>query len=471
MSKKFIKQIIRNIYMLLSLAVAFGSAIWLWYWNVGVGWDKGYFGVRTLATVGVLYSIVYFSFSKMYKAHKIGAYHLVELSFSQMLSYGISDVVLFVSAFFWFHNLQRIQTRLFILAFIIQNVIITFITFFMNRLHARFDEPHRVAIVYGDESYPLLLDKMKAFPYRYRIMGCIDQYSDKGEMYKILNRCQDIYLYEVDTELREELLLFCEYRHIDLHFSINIQDINVRGCEVSTFFDTPFLRNRRTDVVWYYPIVKRLSDIILSLIALIIASPFMIITAIAIKVEDGGSIFYLQKRLTKDKKSFYIYKFRSMRENSEKSAMLAKAGDKRVTKVGRIIRRFRIDETPQLFNILKGDMTIVGPRPERPEIAKEYEEVLPEFAMRLKVKAGLTGYAQVYGKYNTTPEDKLKLDLIYISQRSVLMDLKIIFYTVKILFLPESTEGVSTDQDTAMAVNYIDNEDVEKIGRDGRYQQ
>ena len=207
--------------------------------------------------------------------------------------------------------------------------------------------------------------------------------------------------------------------------------------------------------MWYYPIVKRVSDIILSLIALIIASPFMIITAIAIKIEDGGRVLYLQKRLTKDKKSFYIYKFRSMRENSEKSARLAKEGDKRITKVGRIIRRFRIDEIPQLFNILKGDMTIVGPRPERPEIAKEYEKQLPEFAMRVKVKAGLTGYAQVYGKYNTTPEDKLKLDLIYISQRSVLMDLMIMFYTVKILFLPESTEGIKADQHTALYDNPV----------------
>ncbi len=187
----------------------------------------------------------------------------------------------------------------------------------------------------------------------------------------------------------------------------------------------------------------------LSLAGLIIASPFMLITAIAIKIEDGGHILYKQKRLTVDRKEFDIYKFRSMRENSEEVAQLAKEGDDRITRVGAVIRRFRIDEIPQLFNILKGDMTIVGPRPERPEIAKQYEEELPEFAMRLKVKAGLTGYAQVYGKYNTTPLDKLKLDLIYISQRSLMVDFKIIFYTVKIIFLPESTEGIADDQTTA----------------------
>ncbi|MBO4337596.1 MAG: sugar transferase, partial [Lachnospiraceae bacterium] len=234
------------------------------------------------------------------------------------------------------------------------------------------------------------------------------------------------------------------------HYSLSTADINVRGCEVSHFFDTPFLRNRKTDVAWYYPIVKRLLDIALSLIALVIASPFMLVTAIAIKIEDHGRIFYKQKRLTKDQKEFNIIKFRSMKENSEDKARLATEDDDRITKVGNVIRRFRIDEIPQLFNILKGDMTIVGPRPERPEIAEEYEQEIPEFPLRLKVKAGLTGYAQVYGKYNTTPLDKLKLDLIYITQRSVMMDLKIMFYTVKILFMPESTEGVRKDQDTAL---------------------
>ena len=449
MTKERKKHLIRNIYSLLSLMIAFFSAVWLWYWNVGVGWDKGYFGVRTLVTVGLMYCLLYFALSKMYKANKIGAYHLVELAFSQMLSFGLTDVALYGAGFFWFHNFDRIQTSLFILAFFVQVFVIILLTFFMNRLHAKFDEPHRVAIIYGDDSYWLLREKMKSFPYRYKILGCFSQYEERSEFENVLEQCQDIYLYEVDTELREALLLYCEFKHIDIHFSISIEDINVRGCEVSNFFDTPFLRNRKVDVVWYYPIVKRLLDVLLSLAGLIIASPFMLITAIAIKIEDGGHILYKQKRLTVDRKEFDIYKFRSMRENSEEVAQLAKEGDDRITRVGAVIRRFRIDEIPQLFNILKGDMTIVGPRPERPEIAKQYEEELPEFAMRLKVKAGLTGYAQVYGKYNTTPLDKLKLDLIYISQRSLMVDFKIIFYTVKIIFLPESTEGIADDQTTA----------------------
>ena len=146
--------------------------------------------------------------------------------------------------------------------------------------------------------------------------------------------------------------------------------------------------------------------------------------------------------MTKGNKEFYIYKFRSMIVNAEKhGAQLAEKNDSRITPVGKVIRKTRLDELPQLWNILRGDMSFVGPRPERPEIHNEYLKELPEFRFRLDVKAGLTGYAQVYGKYNTSPEDKLKLDLLYINKRSMIMDLKLIFYTVKIMFIGDSAEG------------------------------
>ena len=158
-------------------------------------------------------------------------------------------------------------------------------------------------------------------------------------------------------------------------------------------------------------------------------------------------------RLTKDGKEFGVLKFRSMKVNAEKDGVARLSSgdnDPRITPVGRFIRKCRIDELPQLLNIIKGDMTIVGPRPERPSIAAEYEETMPEFRLRLQVKAGLTGYAQVYGKYNTTPYDKLLMDLMYISNANLLDDLMIMFATVKILFMAESTEGVAEGQTTAM---------------------
>ena len=201
-----------------------------------------------------------------------------------------------------------------------------------------------------------------------------------------------------------------------------------------------------------YLIVKRVMDILLSVIGIVLTSPIMLGTAIAIKFTDGGPIFYKQTRLTKDAKVFSILKFRSMRVDAEKDGIARlSTGDKdnRVTKVGRIIRKCRIDELPQLFNILQGTLTLCGPRPERPEIAEQYCKENPDFALRLQVKAGLTGYAQVYGKYNTSPKDKLMMDLLYIAHPSIIKDIKLILATVKILFIPESTEGVSEGQITA----------------------
>ena len=215
-------------------------------------------------------------------------------------------------------------------------------------------------------------------------------------------------------------------------------------------FDTSLLLFRNRGLTAEQQFVKRLMDIVFSLLGLVLASPFMLVIAILVKAYDGGPVFYRQPRLTKDGKVFDVLKFRSMRVDSEKKgARLAMKNDDRVTPVGKVIRNIHFDELPQIFNILKGDMSLVGPRPERPEIAAQYKREIPEFDYRLKVKAGLTGFAQVYGKYNTTPYDKLKLDLTYIETYSFVLDIKLLFLTFKILFQKENTEGVEQWQVTA----------------------
>ena len=202
-----------------------------------------------------------------------------------------------------------------------------------------------------------------------------------------------------------------------------------------------------------------------SLVGLIVLSPFFLCVAIAVKAYDGGPAFYKQKRLTSGGKEFYLYKFRSMIVDAEKDgkARLAAEGDSRITPVGNFIRKTRLDELPQLINIIKGEMSIVGPRPERPEIAAEYEEEFPEFSFRLNAKAGLTGYAQVMGKYNTTPYDKLKMDLIYIQNFSLLLDLKIMFMTLRTIFIKESTEGIDEAALNAMDLSYKEKADTIEV--------
>ena len=196
-----------------------------------------------------------------------------------------------------------------------------------------------------------------------------------------------------------------------------------------------------------YRYIKRIIDILLSGLAIIILSPLLLILCIAIKLDSPGPIFFTQKRVGIHKTYFQIYKFRTMRTDTPKDMpthMLANP-EQYITKTGRFLRKTSLDELPQIFNILKGEMSIVGPRPERPELAAEIEKEIPEFSYRLKVKAGLTGYAQVYGKYNTTSYDKLKLDLTYIRNYSIFLDLKLIFMTPKIMLLKESTEGVKNE--------------------------
>ena len=208
--------------------------------------------------------------------------------------------------------------------------------------------------------------------------------------------------------------------------------------------DTPLYICKNTDISLAQRFLKRVMDIVISLTGIILTSPIMLITAIAIYAYDRGPVLYKQVRCTKGNREFKICKFRSMVVNAEKDgkAQLAKENDSRITPVGKIIRSMRIDELPQFFNILKGDMSVVGPRPERPELIEKNCMKIPEFAYRTRVKAGLTGYAQVYGKYNTSFIDKLKLDLIYVSNYSILMDIHLIFLTLKIIFIKDSTEGV-----------------------------
>ena len=218
------------------------------------------------------------------------------------------------------------------------------------------------------------------------------------------------------------------------------------------YFDTPLLLSRNDGLSIEQAFIKRAMDIFVSAVMLVITSPVFLVTAAAIKMHDGGPVFFYQERCTKDGEVFSICKFRSMIVDAEKNgaSVPATERDPRITPVGNIIRKLRIDELPQLLNILKGEMSLVGPRPERVEHVHLYSESIPEFAYRMKVKGGLTGYAQVYGKYNTTAYDKLKMDLMYIQNYSVLLDIEILFKTIKILFEKESTEGFSDEVSAAM---------------------
>ena len=302
---------------------------------------------------------------------------------------------------------------------------------------------------------------IEKYPARYSLIGekhVSDNIEDTIRAIKKY-RPKSVMLCGIHSSPRNTILKYCVEKDITVYIRPNIGDFLVNSATNVQMANLPVMICRGHQQTSLYLFLKRGIDIVLAILGLIVFSPFMIITAIAIKLYDHGPVIYKQVRLTRDRKEFYVYKFRSMRVDAEKDgqARLASKNDDRITPVGKIIRAVRIDEMPQIFCILSGNMSIVGPRPERPEIAKEYEKKMPEFALRLKVKAGLTGYAQVYGKYNTEPYDKLQMDLMYIANQSLVEDFKIIFATIKILFMPESTEGVA-DQNPVKAEKANDGE-------------
>lgn len=310
----------------------------------------------------------------------------------------------------------------------------------------------RTAIIYDQREGMQNLISQYGLSKKFDVVAVDDVVGALDKDLSILEGVDVVFLCGIHSHERNVILKRCIAEDVQMYLVPRIGDVIMSGAKKMHMFHLPILRVERYDPAPEYLFLKRAVDLIIAGLALLILSPVMLIVAIAIKATDGGPVFYKQCRLTKDGKTFPVLKFRSMRVDAEKDGVARLStgeNDDRITPVGRFIRKCRLDELPQLLNILAGQMSLVGPRPERPEIAAQYEKELPEFALRLQTKAGLTGYAQVYGKYNTTPYDKLQMDLMYIANPSIIEDFKIMFATVKILFEAESTEGVDEGNVTA----------------------
>ena len=334
---------------------------------------------------------------------------------------------------------------------VVQAVFIILWAYLTRRMYVWLYPPRKLLLVYGKYPCEHICDKMNERGDRYDICDKVSVFEEMSKIESLILKYRGAVLADLPDERRNSIIKFCSANSVRVYVTPKISDIMCRSAEDVHLFDTPLFLIRNNGISADKLLIKRAMDIVSSLAGCIILSPLLLIIAAAVKLYDGGPVFYTQDRLTRDGREFKMYKFRSMRVNAEKEgARLAAKGDVRITPVGRIIRQLHVDELPQMFNILKGDMSLVGPRPERRQIADEYAETMPEFKLRLKVKAGLTGYAQVYGQYNTTPYDKLKLDLTYIANYSILMDIKIILLTFKILFVKENTEGVDASQKTAL---------------------
>lgn len=400
--------------------------------------------------IAVVYAFILFLFSAMYGGLKIGQFRMIELVFSQGIATIVTNVIFYAIVTLLAYHFPPIIPLL--VSMLIQCIIIGVWVIATTNIYRFLFPPLDILLIYEGDSKDNFIRKVKTRRHQFKINDMISATEDFDEIAARVREHEAVMMWDISSERRNPIFKYCYEHSVEIYVMPKIMDIVLRGSLQLHFFDTPLLLIKNSPLELEQRIFKRLFDIVFALIFIIISSPFMLITAILVKAYDGGSIIYKQKRLTLDNKEFYIYKFRSMREDAEKDgvARLAKESDSRITPVGKIIRKIRFDELPQLFNVIGGSMSFVGPRPERPEIADKYMEDMPEFVYRTKVKAGITGYAQVYGKYNTLPYDKLKLDLYYIENYSLWLDIKLIILTVRTLFKLDATEGVASDNITPL---------------------
>ena len=406
-------------------------------------WNKGNWALIAL------YALILILFSRLYGGLRVGYLKKLDIMYSLTLATLCTNVVAYLQITLinrWFLS----PGPLFIIT-LLDIVIIVFWTLGSGYIYSKIYKARRMLVIYGDRAPDELIKKMNSRKDKYDISGKVHISAGDKEIYKMMHDYEAVIIWDLPSQLRNKYLKHCFAHSVRCYVTPKISDVILLGTERIHLFDTPLLVSKNMGLTAGQAIIKRSIDIIVAVTGIIISSPLMLICAAAVKCYDRGPVFYRQERLTLHGRVFRIFKFRSMCVDSEKNgARLASKNDSRITPVGKVLRNLHFDELPQLFNVLKGDMSIVGPRPERKAILREYQREIPEFYYRLKVKAGLTGYAQVYGKYNTTPYDKLKLDLFYIENYSVLLDLKLMLMTFKILFQKETSEGVEDTQKNAL---------------------
>ena len=408
-------------------------------------------GLGNLGMAFGLYALVYILLGRQFRAFTIGderkasivAAQIVTLLLTNMAEIFISLAILGQFRFFW-----MVAWR-YALLWLVQSVVLSMLTTLMVERYRIVFPPYSLLEIYGDIDNNVHDELNKIF-YKFRVKDRF-HYSETGILDR-LDQYDGVLINDIPAVEKNDIIKRCFELDQRVYFVPKISDILVKSSLSVNLLDTPVYLCRNDGIKTVELAVKRAFDLVSSILALILLSPLFAVTAVAIKLEDGGPVFYRQERCTIGGRHFMIVKFRSMIENAEADGRTHPAGehDDRITKVGKVIRAARIDELPQLFNIVKGDMSVVGPRPERVEHVQIYTEMIPEFAFRNKVKGGLTGYAQVYGKYNTSALDKLKLDLVYITNFSLVLDFQIIMETLKILFSKESTEGFTEAKSAEM---------------------
>ena len=444
------KRIIKFIssFIIVAVQVLIYYYVWMYYNTEVVRYP---FFRRGNWLMAALYGVLLMFFLRMYGGFKISYLRKGNLIYSQILSAVIVNIITYLQIALLDKKFQN--PMVFVAMTAADVVVIVIWAYVFQYVYSRMFPRKKMLLVYGERPAFHLMDKINSREDKYELAGAIPYTCGVEKIVKMMKDYDAMIIGDMPAHERNLLMKLCFGEGIRTYTVPKISDILLRSSSELNIFDSPLYLSRNDSLLIEQRIMKRFVDVVFSAFGLMISSPLFLIFAVAIKMTDGGPVFYKQERLTIGGRHFWIYKFRTMIQDAEKKSGPRLAGEKddRILPVGHILRRTRLDELPQLINILKGEMSLVGPRPERPELAAEITRDIPEFEYRLKVKAGLTGYAQIYGKYNTTPYDKLKLDLTYIRNYSMLLDLRLMLMTSKIMLMKESTEGIAEGEESMVS--------------------
>ena len=404
-------------------------------------------------TLGV-FTLVYMMMSIIYGGFDIGKRKSKPIIYSFVLSVFFTDIA--AHFFMCIMNITVVHNGKFVydypllllLTYIIQIFIIVVFTYGGNYLYFSANKPHdSIIITRKGEQTDSIISKIGRYKKQYNITETV--FINDPDILKKIDKADSIFFYNLSVPERNAFVEYCYHCKKDIYYSVELSDIVSLGSHRVYFDDKSMVYAPVKGLTFEQRVIKRIMDLVIAGFGLIVTSPIFLITALCIKLEDGGPVFYKQERATYAGKIFNVIKFRSMKVEDGSIHKSVTKNDDRITRTGRIIRKFRIDELPQLINVIKSDMSIVGPRPEMVENVEKYTKELPEFAYRQRAKAGLTGMAQIYGKYNTSPKDKLIFDLTYINEYSVWLDIKLIFRTLLVLLTPDkSTEAFEDNKKT-----------------------
>lgn len=439
------KGLIIEIIRLVMMAVFEIAFLYLWIRDMNILKVNPFENKGNWLIAGVYLVVLYLLF-RVYGGLEIGHLSRWNVLLSQYLALGIGNAIMTVQIILMVGDMKWILKILqsMLLVLLLDLVLSAVMVFLFDTLLRKLYPAKKMLLIYEAYSPEKMVQKFEKRKDKYSIHEKISVNLDPERLKQKISEYSYVLLYDISSEKRNDILKYCYQNNIEVYMTSKLSDTIIRSAGNVLLFDSPLLHMVNNEMTFEQRFAKRCLDLVLAIPMFLVALPIMLVTAAAIKAYDGGPALYKQERCTLHGKKFTIYKFRSMIVDAEKDgkAKLASQNDSRITPVGAFIRKTRLDELPQLINILKGDMSFVGPRPERPELIKKYEEMIPEFSCRMKVKGGLTGYAQIYGKYNTTPYDKLKMDMMYIQNYSFWLDIQLILMTFKIMFIKESTEGV-----------------------------